>query len=349
MLVAAGIVLSANHASAAPNYEFGTHERIIDIGYGVFATPMSVLGEVMRRDRILQQQAESASLEFRWHPYEKGVDSLKDIVAGKLDASMPTDVVAISAVAQTDVMLVGYVRQSFATVVGPKSWRMVDLRGKRIGNAAGTSGHNALLHGLDSAGLTESDVTLVQMNVSDMPSALLAGRIDAFSAFEPTPSSVLRQHPIRFGALHKQISPAYFILQRSLSIRNPEGARLLVASLHRAVRWLGRGRDNLTHASQWTLTAMREFSGREPTISEGEIIRFTRQDLLEIAGAPRIPANESESGSALSRNFEFFKKSGMLPAQLSWAKIQSSIDRNIAGQVLKDSRRYRLDEFDYRP
>lgn len=71
MLVAAGIVLSANHASAAPNYEFGTHERIIDIGYGVFATPMSVLGEVMRRDRILQQQAESAGLEFRWHPYEK--------------------------------------------------------------------------------------------------------------------------------------------------------------------------------------------------------------------------------------------------------------------------------------
>lgn len=344
----AGMV-SVGTAQTPRQYNFGTNTRVIDVGYGLFATPMSVLGEVMRRDKVMQLQAEQAGLVFRFHPYEKGIDTLKDIIEGKLDASMPTDVVVLNAIVQTPVVLAGYVRQSFSSVIGPKNWRMADLKGKRIGNSAGTSGHNALLHGLDGAGLSEKDVNLVQMNVSDMPNALLAGQIDAFAAFEPTPSSLLRQHGGRFAALHKQISPAYFMLTGELVSKHPEGSRILIASLHRAIRWLGKSRDNLGRASRWALVSMREFTGQEPSITEKEISQFTRSDLLDIAGAPRIPVNESETGSALHRNFKFLKKSGKLLAGATWQQVQMSFNRELGTQMLQNARRCGLDEFDYAP
>lgn len=340
-------IAAAGAAEAPKKYEYGTSAKVIDIGYGVLATPMSVIGEVLRRDRILRGGAEKAGLEMRFHAFEKGLDTLPALVDGRLDASMPTDVVALDAIARTDVVLAGYVRQSFSTVVGPKTWRIADLKGKRVGNAAGTSGHNALLQGLDGAGLSEADLTLVQMNVRDMPEALLAGRIDAFAAFEPTPSSMLKNHGERFAALHRQISPAYFVLTRRLTTTQPEAARLLVAALHRAVRWLHRSRDNVTRASRWTLSAMRDFTGREPTTSEREVIQLTRSDLLDIAGAPRIPVNEAEPGSALWRSFEFFRRSGKLPAGLGWPKVQAAFDRELTAEILQNARRYRIDEFDY--
>jgi NitT/TauT family transport system substrate-binding protein len=330
-----------------PHYEYGDTTNVIDIGYGVLATPMSVLGEVMSRDRILKNAATQLKMKFIFHPYEKGVDSLQPLLDGKLDGAMPTDVVVLDAIARSDIVLLGYVRQSFSTVVGPRGSSMAELKGKRIGNSLGTSGHSALLQGLTGAGLGEKDVTLVQMNVRDMPEALIAGRIDAFAAWEPTPSTVLRLHPARFTSLHKQISPAYLVISRKMSRENPEAARLLTASLHRAVRWLQKSRANLLAASTWTLAAMHRYTGQTPAMSGEEIAALTRSDLLNIAGAPLIPANEAHVNSALWRTFEFYKASGKLPARMSWSKVQESFDIEHTTQVTSNAKRYHLDEFDY--
>lgn len=333
----------------ALRHDFGSTPNVIDIGYGVLATPMSVLGEVMRRDRVLKRAAERQNLEFRFHAFEKGADTLLPLLENKLDSAMPTDVVALDAIARGEIILLGYVRQSFSSVIGPRGMSMTELKGKRIGYAPGTSGHSTLLQGLAGVGLSEKDVVLVQMNVRDMQEALLANRIDAFAAWEPTPSTVLRLYPSRFSALHKQISPAYLVISRKMSHENPEAARLLVASLHRAVRWLQKSRSNLNTASTWTVTAMFRFTGKPPDVSEKDIAALTRTDLLDIAGVPHTPSNEGKANSALWRSFEFFKKLGKLPADLEWAKVQSSFDSEHTPQVIANAKHYKLDEFDYEP
>lgn len=352
-LIALAISCCAVHAGAqtappAP-HDFGRTANVIDIGYGVLATPMSVLGEVMRRDQILARAATQQKLEFRFHPFEKGVDALPPLLEGKLDGAMPTDVVVLDAIARSEIVLLGYVRQSFSSVVGQRGSSMAELKGKRIGNAQGTSGHSALLQGLAGAGLSEKDVMLVQMNVRDMQEALLTSKIDAFAAWEPTPSTTLRLYPARFSALHKQISPAYLVVSRQMSRDTPEAARLLVASLHRAVRWLKKNRNNLDTASNWTRVAMFTFTGKPSVVSAREIAALTRSDLLNIAGAPLIPVNEGQNNSALWRSFDFFKKAGKLPANLSWATVQSSFDVEHTTHVIANARRYKLDEFDYAP
>jgi hypothetical protein len=67
---------SAGERPYYADYPFGTTANVIDIGYGVLATPMSVIGEVLRRDHILQQAGREIGVEFRFHAFEKGVDTL---------------------------------------------------------------------------------------------------------------------------------------------------------------------------------------------------------------------------------------------------------------------------------
>lgn len=328
-------------------HDFGTTPQVIDIGYGVLATPMSVIGEVMRRDRVLHEGGRRIGVEFRFHAFEKGVDTLPHLLEERLDASMPTDVVVLELIARSEIVLLGYVRQSFSSVIGPKALTMAGLKGKRIGNSRGTSGHSTLMQGLASAGLGEDDVVLVQMMVRDMPEALFAGRIDAFAAWEPTPSSTLKKFPGRYKALHRQISPAYFALSKKVADAQPEAARLLVASLHRAVRWLSGNRSHLAKASSLTLDAMRGFTGTPPDLRETDIVALTRSDLLDIAGAPLVPAGDAERGGGLWRSYDFLLKSGQLPNRLKWDKVKASVDRQLTAQVLGQPKRFRLDEFDY--
>lgn len=346
-LAALGLGLSSPLAAGAPAANSGTPPAVVAVGYGILATPMSVLGEVMRRDRILQAEGRAIGIEFSFQPFEKGSDALPPLLAGQLDAAMPTDVVVLEGIARGDIELVGYVRQSFSAVVGPRNAGMASLKGKRIGNAPGTSGHHTLLQGLAAVGLAEKDVKLVSMNVRDMPEALLADRIDAFAAFEPTPSMVLKKYPGRYAALHRQISPAYFVIDRKFAAARPEAARLLIASLYRSVHWLARSRANLDRASQWTLAGMRSFTGQEQEIGSRDIAALTRSDLLDIAGVPSIPAQEGELASPLGRSYEFLMKSGRLPAELAWKRVQDSIDRDLGQAVLVNPKRFRLGEFSF--
>jgi len=65
-----------------------------------------------------------------------------------------------------------------------------DLRGKRVGVQMGSSTHGAFLLFLEKNGLATSDLTLVPLNPSDMPEAMLAGQIDAGVGSEPWPSNI---------------------------------------------------------------------------------------------------------------------------------------------------------------
>ncbi|WP_241835031.1 ABC transporter substrate-binding protein [Pseudofrankia asymbiotica] len=54
-----------------------------------------------------------------------------------------------------------------------------DLRGKKIAVTVGTSLHGYLLQQLDAAGLTEKDVTLVNVPVASLVSTFSSGQVDA--------------------------------------------------------------------------------------------------------------------------------------------------------------------------
>ncbi|MBO0751255.1 MAG: ABC transporter substrate-binding protein [Bradyrhizobiaceae bacterium] len=60
-----------------------------------------------------------------------------------------------------------------------------DLRGRRVATVPDTTAHYCLVKTLESAGLSESDVTVVAMAPPDMAAALARGDVDAVSIWEP--------------------------------------------------------------------------------------------------------------------------------------------------------------------
>ena len=82
-----------------------------------------------------------------------------------------------------------------------------DLRGKRIGIKKGTSTHGGFLAALAIGNIPRTAITVVDLNPNTMPTALMAGSIDAFAASEPTPSlAELKggRELITFGGLGNQ-------------------------------------------------------------------------------------------------------------------------------------------------
>ena len=68
-----------------------------------------------------------------------------------------------------------------------------DLKGKTIGVASGTSSEIVLEFVLRDAGLTKDDVTLSEMKVDGMTTALIAGQIDAAATWSPNTVTIKEQ------------------------------------------------------------------------------------------------------------------------------------------------------------
>lgn len=60
-----------------------------------------------------------------------------------------------------------------------------DLKGKKVAYASGTSSETILLRALDSVGLTMEDIEPYNMEVTNMPSAMISGSIDACAPWSP--------------------------------------------------------------------------------------------------------------------------------------------------------------------
>lgn len=68
-----------------------------------------------------------------------------------------------------------------------------DLKGKTIGVASGTSSEVILNYVLADAGLTKDDVTLTEMKVDGMTTAMIAGQIDACATWSPNTITLKEQ------------------------------------------------------------------------------------------------------------------------------------------------------------
>ena len=71
--------------------------------------------------------------------------------------------------------------------------KLEELKGRKVGYAAGTSSEAILVAALESVGLTLADVDAMNMNASNLTSAAMAGSIDAVAAWAPMSLTILSQ------------------------------------------------------------------------------------------------------------------------------------------------------------
>lgn len=329
-------------------YDFGDASRVINVGIQPLAVPVGVIGEVMKRDRILRSSLKKIGLEIRFHPFMQGDDINAFLRQGKIDAAMAGDMPTIMTASANDIMVTALAKQGFSSIVTKGHFTVAGLKGKRIGYPELSNAHYALLAALASAGLKESDVRMVPMAVTEMADALATDRIDAFAAWEPITSSALK-NITNAASIYRYLNSSYFYVTRSLVNRHPEAAPLIMASMIRAFCWMKSREENLLLSGQWTLAAAKQLQGKPLALSAGEIAALTMKDILSITSSPIIPEGDLQEGGPLRKKFDFMKVRGKIPPGASWEKVLKSFDRGIITGVLMSPRRYRIHSFDYDP
>jgi NitT/TauT family transport system substrate-binding protein len=132
---------------------------------------------------------EAAGVSVELKSFAGPGDSIAPLMAGHLDASLttPDNVIAMNARGGTlrCVYMIDASDGADAVVAKKSIATVADLKGKKIGTTLGEVNHLLLLKALEKGGLTEKDVTLVNMSPDDAGAAFIAGNLAAAVTWEP--------------------------------------------------------------------------------------------------------------------------------------------------------------------
>ncbi|MFI5341598.1 MAG: ABC transporter substrate-binding protein [Candidatus Methylomirabilales bacterium] len=187
-------------------------------------------------------------------PYPTGVDQLNALQAGEIQIGQ-VGVPMIGAVIRgMDLVILGNYTGSAARLgsdattalvaregSGIKPGDLQSLKGKRIAASFGTINHLYILGLLEKAGLKPSDVTLVNTPPQEMPVALLAKGIDAFSGWDPFPIMALKDvtgsyEVIRGGQVIGFLG--FIVAMRDWAEKNADTVERFLAARAEADKWM---------------------------------------------------------------------------------------------------------------
>ena len=327
-------------------YDFGRGEGVINIGTQPLYLPTGLISETMKRDVILETALSEKVAKVHFYAFLKGDDVNFFLRRGALDAGIVGDMPALTIAATLDVVIANMMQRGFTSIVAGRDVLLGGMRGRRIGYGFGSNAHYSLLQALSAVGLDEEDVQLIPMDIGEMPEALHAGDIDAFSAWEPTPTITLNKYKDTV-IIYSKLNSGYLYFSKDFAIEHHDAMCQVVAAAIRAISWMQASDENLIRASFWSRKAGEELMGRNLEISDEEIAKLAKEDVIGMKQPCRIPKGDLELMGTLHHEFEFLKSLDKIPATADWDKVQNSFDKRIIEEILANPKKYRLNEFDY--
>ncbi|HTB79260.1 MAG TPA: ABC transporter substrate-binding protein [Opitutaceae bacterium] len=135
-------------------------------------------------------------VEFVWFDYGPSIDAFS---AGKIDADciVASDAMGAGAAGAPSkfIAIIDYSEGSDMIVGKPGMNSIKDLKGQKVAVEFGLVEHFLLLEGLKRAGLSQSDVTLVNTPTNNMPQTLGSGQVAAVGAWYPISGQALASVP----------------------------------------------------------------------------------------------------------------------------------------------------------
>jgi len=204
--------------------------------------------------------------------YEAGKYAVTDLLAGKLDAALASEMVAAEQILEGASLL--RILTSIATldmnsIVADRARgisRPVDLKGKTVGVTRGTTGEFFLGVFLTFQGLTLEDVQLVNLRPKELQAALAQGRVAAVSTWEPFAEEVKTALGDRGLAWSSQCGQDYYwlLLSAAPTVAGKQPALVrLVRALARAQAFVaqhpGAARGILAARLGWTPAYLGRF------------------------------------------------------------------------------------------
>ncbi len=173
--------------------------------------------------------------------YDVISNELADIQAGKMDGgfNVPGDLLQMwskSPDAFKGVLVVDSSNGADVIVATPDIQTPADLRGKRVGVLPGTFGELFVDRMLNANGLKTSDVTLVNIDPSNVPDSLTV-QIDAGHSWEPYTSKALTagNHIIFSSSETPGLISDVLVFKTALINERPEDIRSFIAAYYEAL------------------------------------------------------------------------------------------------------------------
>jgi NitT/TauT family transport system substrate-binding protein len=165
--------------------------------------------------------------------------NIPSLTAGAVDVATHAETQAVRrSPANPDIRVILTVAEYAYHIVARRSAGIsttADLRGRRIATSPDTSAHFYLAKTLQSAGLSEGDVTVIGMPPPDMPAALARGEVDAVSIWEPAAEQSARTLGPDAVILHGPDYSERFDLNTTAAILADPVKRAAVVDLVRAI------------------------------------------------------------------------------------------------------------------
>ena len=141
-------------------------------------------------------KAEGLDVKFEWFDYSASMDAFS---AGKLNAVAMANGDALvtggNGAKNVMILLTDYSDGNDIIVGRPGIKSIKDLKGKKIGIETGLVEHLLLVNALKKAGMSESDVTLVNAKTNETPQVLASGDVAAIGAWQPIAGQAMRGVP----------------------------------------------------------------------------------------------------------------------------------------------------------
>ena len=135
-------------------------------------------------------------VSFQWFDYSTSMDAF---TAGKIDADLMTNgdtlVTGAGGGRSVMIMLTDYSSGNDMIVGEPGIKGLKDLKGKKVGIEVGLVEHLLLLHALQTAGMTEKDVSLVNAKTNETPQVLASKQVAAIGAWQPISGQAMKAVP----------------------------------------------------------------------------------------------------------------------------------------------------------
>jgi NitT/TauT family transport system substrate-binding protein len=135
-------------------------------------------------------------VDFKWFEY---VPSMEAYSAGNVDAVEMTNgdalVTGSSGSPSVAIVINDYSNGNDMVVAKPGVANVAALKGKKVGVEVGFVSHLLLMKALESAGMTDKDIQIVNVPTDQTPQTLKSGGVDAIVAWQPNSGQALKELP----------------------------------------------------------------------------------------------------------------------------------------------------------
>lgn len=232
----AGLALLATGCGASSSSEPKEEVQKVSVGYIADYNGAALMA-------VADQEGywADAGLEPEYVPFTNGPLTIQALGTDNIDVGyIGSGALWLPAQNKAEVWSVNSVSNADRIVAQPGIESLSDLKGKKIGVPAGTSGDLLLSLALEAEGMSRDDVEIVNMDPSTAVSAFASNQVDAVALWFPLIDTLKESRPdlIELAAnedfMPESTFPSTFVAQEGRGAEDPELAKAVISVFKQA-------------------------------------------------------------------------------------------------------------------